>query len=151
MLSCPCLQVRHKALLFPSLPLPPFELISSRRTSGDILNIISPDLPSFIHSTFTSAPPSPLHVKLEDPCPADNEALFRSVSTSTVASSTDTPPARDIVFSTAHPENFIIFHPDLLLPNTTISTSLACPRKSVMSGLVKTRYVRIPSAFPPVT
>ncbi|KAL7412406.1 hypothetical protein BDY24DRAFT_104885 [Mrakia frigida] len=107
---------------------------------ADILNIISPDLPSFVHSS--SASPS-VTIKLEnaDPC-FTNDVLLRNDSTSTTASSNDEPTTttvNEIVFSTSHPENFIIFHPDLLLPNTTISTSLSCPRKSVMSGLVKTR------------
>lgn len=48
-----------------------------------------------------------------------------------------------IIFSTFYPENFLVLHPDLLLPNTNVSTSVSCPRRSVIKGLIRTMYASL--------
>ncbi|CDZ96213.1 DNA replication helicase [Phaffia rhodozyma] len=49
-----------------------------------------------------------------------------------------TAELKKIIFASDFPENFLIYHPDLLIPNTTISSGLSCSRKSVLQRLTKT-------------
>lgn len=84
---------------------------------GDVINVISPELLSLEEQPKDGSSPS-----------SSNKSSKRSTSP---------PPPLPLTVSMRTPQTHIIHHPDVLLPMTTISQSITCRRRPLISGLVR--------------
>lgn len=96
---------------------------------------------------------SSIRFQLTIPCDVgDIVNIISPVLTPDVAQNTPSPSdTLDLEFSYTAPENFLIAHPDILFPMTSLAGAVGCRRKPLVMDLVKTAgggYVRCRSFIP---
>lgn len=102
---------------------------------GDIMNLISPLVKEGTTSIKTPNKASlrralAMHASLPPKPTADG-------SPAPAPSPYIDAPVTEVIISHNFPENFIVHHPDVLIPMTSLAGSISCRRKPIIQGLLK--------------